>query len=242
MKFSEFFVSLFLHIILLEAILIFKPPQVIPPLDMPLQLNLAIGELPQSLQQQAPAKPSESLIEQKHDQEHQLQTQKVEEKILEIPNKDAKIDSKQMKRDNADILSKALSNAKKAVDQREKRQKDTALSRALSAAKHESNKYGSMGSTAGGLNDLYAGQIIEWVRQNWSIPTYSREMLTVSVRVKIDESGRVLDATIENPSPRPDFDASAINAILRTQKLPPPPTSEQQNIVIRFNSLELSRS
>ncbi len=96
------------------------------------------------------------------------------------------------------------------------------------------------GSGGGGLYDVYAGQVILAVRPNWSAAIYSRDLLVVMVRVVLDKSGQVLDATVERSSGRADFDASAVNAVLRTRSLPPPPTAEQQEIVIAFNSLEMA--
>ncbi len=45
---------------------------------------------------------------------------------------------------------------------------------------------------------------------------------------------------IVESSGRADFDASAVNAVLRTKTLPKPPTKEQQDLIISFNSLELA--
>lgn len=96
------------------------------------------------------------------------------------------------------------------------------------------------GPGGGGIYDVYAGMVILAIRPNWSMPTYSRDMLIAQVRVRMDASGNVLNAAIERSSGRADFDASAVNAVLRTKTLPPPPTPEQLEIVIGFNSLEMA--
>ncbi len=96
------------------------------------------------------------------------------------------------------------------------------------------------GPGGGGLNDVYAGQVILAVRPNWSMATYSRTPLTALVRVRLDAQGTVLDASLERSSGRPDFDASTVNAVIRTKKLPKPPTKAQQDLLLTFNSLELA--
>ena len=95
------------------------------------------------------------------------------------------------------------------------------------------------GPGGGGIYDVYAAQVILAVQPNWSMPTYSRNNIVVQVRIKLDKQGRVLDCHIERSSGRPEFDASAVNAIIRTKTLPPPPTPAQQDLVISFNSLQM---
>ena len=87
---------------------------------------------------------------------------------------------------------------------------------------------------------MYVGQVILAVQPNWSMPTYSRENLVVAVRIKLAPDGSVLDCRIEQGSGRPDFDASAVNAVLRTKRLPPPPTPAQQDLIINFNAQQLA--
>lgn len=96
------------------------------------------------------------------------------------------------------------------------------------------------GNGGGGIYDVYAAQVILAVQPNWKMPTYSRQNLVVQVRIKLDIAGNVMNASIEESSGRADFDASAVNAVLRTKTLPKPPTKEQQDLIISFNSLELA--
>lgn len=95
------------------------------------------------------------------------------------------------------------------------------------------------GPGGGGIYDVYVAQVILAVQPNWSMPTYSRNNMVVQVRIKLDKQGNVLDCHIERSSGRPEFDASAVNAIIRTKTLPPPPTPAQQDLVISFNSLQM---
>ena len=95
------------------------------------------------------------------------------------------------------------------------------------------------GPGGGGIYDVYVAQVILAVQPNWSMPTYSRNNMVVQVRIKLDKQGNVLDCHIERSSGRPEFDASAVNAIIRTKTLPPPPTPAQQDLVISFNSQQM---
>ena len=90
------------------------------------------------------------------------------------------------------------------------------------------------------MYNVYAGQVILAVRPNWQMPTYSRDMFVALVWVRLDAGGNVLECGIEQSSGRADFDASAVNAIIRTKTLPPPPTPDLQNLVLTFNSLEMA--
>ena len=139
-----------------------------------------------------------------------------------------------------DVLKAALAKARAKA-------KTDSISGALEAARRDAKKQAAAGGGGGegdgpgggGLYDVYAGQVIMAVRPNWSMPTYSREVLVAYVRVILDAQGNVLEAKLEKGSPRADFNASTVNAVLRTRKLPPPPTPEQRNIVIMFNSQEM---
>ncbi len=123
-----------------------------------------------------------------------------------------------------------------------KNTKSNAVLNALASFKKEPRTGGGdgHGTGGGGLNDVYAGMVMMAIQPNWSMPTYTRDNIVALVRVQVDPQGNVLSCHIERSSGRPDFDASAVNAVVRTKVLPPPPTLEQQEIVISFNALELS--
>ncbi len=120
----------------------------------------------------------------------------------------------------------------------------SSASRALEELARETGVGGGGGSGTGpgggGIYDVYVAQVILAVQPNWSMPTYSRENLMVGVRIRLAPDGKVLDCRIEQSSGRPDFDASAINAVLRTKNLPPPPTPAQQDMLISFNAQQLA--
>ena len=95
------------------------------------------------------------------------------------------------------------------------------------------------GPGGGGLYDVYVGQVMLLVQSHWSLPTYSRENLVVQVRIVQDASGHIQDCRIVRSSGRNDVDASAVNAVLRAKQLPPPPTPEQQELIITFNTQDM---
>ena len=95
------------------------------------------------------------------------------------------------------------------------------------------------GPGGGGIYDVYMGQVILAVRPNWSMPTYSRANLSVQVNVKLDPNGKVLSCTVARSSGRAEVDASAVNAVIRTKVLPAPPTHDQQELLLTFNTQEM---
>lgn len=137
----------------------------------------------------------------------------------------------------------SISDALKAAQSEEKSKASSALSALAELEQiHEAGGGGGTGSGngGGGIYDVYAAQVILAVQPNWSMPTYSRQNLVVQVRIKLDLAGTVMKVEIVQSSGRADFDASAVNAVLRTKTLPKPPTKEQQDLIISFNSLELA--
>lgn len=96
------------------------------------------------------------------------------------------------------------------------------------------------GPGGGGIYDVYAGLVMLAVKPNWSMPTYSRENIAVQIRIQLDPQGKVLDCTVARSSGRVDFDASAVNAVMRTASMPTPPTPEQQDLLVTFNALEMA--
>ncbi len=160
------------------------------------------------------------------------------EKKPEPKKEQPKTDTKKDK-PKSNSINEALKEAKK----QEKSKGGSALSNAL--AELQEMEMGGGGGTGsgnggGGIYDVYAAQVILAVQPNWSMPTYSRQNLVVQVRIRLDISGTVLSAEIVEGSGRADFDASAVNAVLRTKVLPKPPTKEQQDLIISFNALELA--
>lgn len=126
-------------------------------------------------------------------------------------------------------------------------QKESGVAGALAELQREAGRAGTGGGAGegsgpggGGLDNVYAGLVILAVKPNWKMALYGREQLAALVRVRLDREGNVLDASLERGSGRADFDSSAVNAVLRTKKLPKPPTPDQQDLILTFNSSELA--
>ena len=155
------------------------------------------------------------------------------------------------KKDGVDpdkALADALNDAKKkAGTSRGSKNKGGSSSVAGALADFQKSAGGAGGGGAGegdgpgggGIYDVYMGQVILAVRPNWSMPTYSRQNLSVQVSVKLDRSGKVLSCTVARSSGRAEVDASAVNAVIRTKVLPAPPTPEQQDLLLTFNTQEM---
>lgn len=126
-------------------------------------------------------------------------------------------------------------------------QKESGVAGALAELQREAGRAGTGGGAGegsgpggGGLDNVYAGLVILAVKPNWKMALYGREQLVALVRVRLDREGNVLDASLEQGSGRADFDSSAVNAVLRTKRLPKPPTPDQQDLILTFNSSELA--
>lgn len=117
---------------------------------------------------------------------------------------------------------------------------NSAASRALADLQQGGGGGVGDGPGGGGLYDVYVGQVMLLVQSHWSLPTYSRENLVVQVRIVQDAAGVIQDCQIVRSSGRKDVDGSAVNAVLRTGNLPPPPTLEQHELIITFNTQDMA--
>ena len=108
------------------------------------------------------------------------------------------------------------------------------VAEALKHALKQSGGGGSTGSTGGSIEEVYGAQIVMAVQPNWSWPPLAQGNLSVTLYLKVDATGRVLDVRVEASSGNPSFDSSAVAAVRRTQTLPPPPTPAHNEIVLSF--------
>lgn len=198
---------------------------------------------PSKKEPEAPPAPKEKPKEKTPEKPKQPETPK-EAKPTAKPKETQNTPQKPSK----DAVKAALADAARKTDsQRSSGKGRSSIAGALAdlekAAKNNGQGGGGGGEGdgpgGGGIYDVYAGMVILAIRPNWSMPTYSRAQMIVQVRVKLDRNGQVLGCSIERSSGRADFDASAVNAVIRTKTLPPPPTPEQQELVLTFNSQEM---
>ncbi len=151
-----------------------------------------------------------------------------------------------------DALKAALADAKKNAKPDPKStpesRRQAAMASAMAELRRQSRKQGTGGGGGGegdgpgggGIYDVYTGLVIMAIQPHWSMTTFSsRQNFAVTVRIKLDRQGNVMDCYVEKASGNAAFDASAVNAINRARTLPPPPTPAQQDLIITFNSQDM---
>jgi colicin import membrane protein len=104
----------------------------------------------------------------------------------------------------------------------------------LKFARKESGGGGGEGAGGGAIGDIYGAQIVMAVQPNWHWPALAQGNLSVTLYLKINAAGRVLDVRVEASSGNALFDSSAVAAVRRTQTLPPPPSPAYNEIVLPF--------
>ena len=147
-----------------------------------------------------------------------------------------------------DPVAEALRQARKASSRADSGDRGSAVERALGEARrnaggHDGGGGGEgEGSGGGGLANVYLGEVMLAVRPNWAYASASRVNLACVVRVAVDLQGNVMLAEIERSSGNAQFDASAVNAVIRTNQaglFPPPPSPEFLDLHLVFNMNEL---
>jgi TonB family protein len=148
-----------------------------------------------------------------------------------------------------DPVKAALEQARrKASSRAESGDRGNAVEQALAQARRNAsgNRGGGGGEGdgpgGGGLGDVYMGQVMLAVRPNWGFASAARVNLSCVIRVNVDMQGTVLLAQISQGSGNAQFDASAVNAVVRTGQsgqFPPPPSREYANLDLVFTLDEL---
>lgn len=147
-----------------------------------------------------------------------------------------------------DPVAAALQKARQATSRTAAGDKGNAVEQALAQARKNAggNRGGGGGDGdgpgGGGLGDVYTGQVMMAVRPNWGFTAGGRRSLMCIVKVTVDMQGNVLEAIISQSSGNAQYDASAVNAVIRTSKagnFPPPPNPEYSNLDLRFTLDEL---
>lgn len=149
-----------------------------------------------------------------------------------------------------DPVAAALQKARKAASRADSDEKGSAVERALAQARKNAggNRGGGGGQGdgpgGGGIGDVYVGQVMLAVRPNWGFTAGGRRSLVCVVKVQVDMTGTVLEARISQSSGNAQYDASAVNAVIRTSKagdFPPPPNPSYMNLDLVFTLDELMR-
>lgn len=149
-----------------------------------------------------------------------------------------------------DPVQEALRQARSASSRENIPQRGSAVERALSEARRKSGGHGGGGGGegdgvgGGGLGDVYIGQVMLAVRPNWGYADASRANYICTVRVRVDASGKVQSATLGRGSGNASFDASAVNAVVRTGasgQFPPPPSPQYYDLELMFSREDMLR-
>lgn len=148
-----------------------------------------------------------------------------------------------------DPVAAALQQARKATSRANSGDRGNAVEQALAQARKgaSGNRGGGGGEGdgpgGGGLGDVYIGQVMLAVRPNWGFASPGRRGLACVVRVNVDLQGVVQRTEVAQSSGSAQFDASAVNAIVRTSnagQFPPPPGPEYTDLDLVFTLDEMT--
>ena len=135
-----------------------------------------------------------------------------------------------------DPAAEALAKLRAEAKSNAARTNPNAVAQALAAARKQSGGGGGEGEGegGGGIGDIYGAQIVMAVQPNWHWHALAQGNLSVTLYLKVDATGLVLDVRVETSSGNPLFDSSAVAAVRRTHTLPPPPSPAFREIVLPF--------
>lgn len=147
-----------------------------------------------------------------------------------------------------DPVAAALQKARKAASRASSGDRGNAVEQALAQARRgaSGNRGGGGGEGegpgGGGLGDVYIGQVMLAVRPNWGFASPGRRSLACVVKVNVDLQGNVQRTEVTQSSGSAQFDASAVNAIVRTSsagQFPPPPGPDYTDLDLVFTLAEM---
>ena len=182
----------------------------------------------------------------KKEQPKKEQPQKAE-KSQAKPQKASKDNKKD--KSNKDAISDALAQAKrKATSRADSGDRGTSVEQALAEAKKNAsgNKGGGggegKGPGGGGLHDVYLGLVMQAVRPNWGFANAQRKNMQCTLFLKVSKTGEVQECKVVASSGNAQYDASCVNAVMRTSRagdFPPPPKPEYEELECVFTLNEL---
>ncbi|WP_297672121.1 TonB family protein [uncultured Desulfovibrio sp.] len=172
-----------------------------------------------------------------------------EQKKPEPPKPQKKDDKPKPGKSSEDPVAAALQQARrKATSRAESGDRGNAVEQALAQARRNAggNRGGGGGEGegpgGGGLGDVYMGQVMLAVRPNWGFASAGRVNLRCVVNVRVDAQGKVQQTQVTRSSGNAQFDASAVNAIVRTSQsgdFPPPPSAAYGDLDLVFTLDEM---
>lgn len=197
-----------------------------------------------------PPKKEEKKPEKKEEKKPEKKPEKKDEK-KKAEKKDTKkpATAKDKKKDDTDPVKAALAQARrKATSRASSSDRGSSVEQALAEARRNAGGHGGggggdgSGPGGGGLHSVYLGQVMLAVRPNWGYASATRKNLQCTIHIAVSRQGEVLSTQIVQSSGNAQYDASCVNAIMRTSKagdFPPPPTSEYEKLDIVFTLNEL---
>lgn len=196
-----------------------------------------------------PEKPEPKKQEAKPKPEPKKEVPQKEPPKKEQPKKTPPKKPAPKKPNKPDPVAAALAQARKATSRTQSSEKGNAVEQALVQARRNAggNRGGGggegTGPGGGGLGDVYIGQVMLAVRPNWGFASATRRNLSCVVKVKVDMFGKIEQAQVTRSSGNAQYDASAVNAIMRTSQagdFPPPPSQDYTDLDLVFSFDELS--
>lgn len=167
----------------------------------------------------------------------------------EQPKKEQPKKQPAKKSSEEDPVKAALNQARrKATSRAEAGDRGSSVEQALAEARKKSsgNRGGGGGQGSGpgggGLHSVYIGQVMLAVRPNWGYASGTRQNLQCTIVIDVSARGEVQDCVVVRSSGNVQYDASCVNAIMRTSRagdFPPPPSPEYQSLEMVFTLNEL---
>ncbi len=147
-----------------------------------------------------------------------------------------------------DLLSSALGEIRDQAQQEQKQEQERSrdvLERELARLRSQAEEGGletPAGARAGSrVDDVYALRVRDVIKEKWRFPSLgSREDLSATVNIVINDQGQITDFSLESGSGRSDFDNSVLRAVEDTEDLPRPPRERLRNITVTFHSQEMN--
>ena len=90
--------------------------------------------------------------------------------------------------------------------------------------------------------DVYLGQVMLAVRPNWFFADTPRKNMQCTLAMKISRAGEVQDCKVTASSGNAQYDASCVDAVMRTSRagdFPPPPKPEYGELECVFTLNDL---
>jgi colicin import membrane protein len=91
------------------------------------------------------------------------------------------------------------------------------------------------GKGGGSTTDDYIAKVTNAIWQNWILPETSDKSLEATVSIRVLKDGRLLVNRIEKSSGNGIYDRSALRAIVKTERVTPPPSENEMEIGVRFH-------